>query len=209
MDEERALAEFLGYVNEVDGAGDFGGGYVYRETTVEVLAAGLRLVTYRNARDREEAAKALAILKAHGWRTDVLPFAFTQRVLPWGALDGARLEPPEGQDRYGRLRFTYPQRNVLDRITHAPVDVYYSAEDRAEFGRLLEMARELIVAHQGEQPPEAAHPQRGGGLRLGLRRENNGPAAADLEALEKLAALHEKGVLSDAEFAAAKARILG
>jgi hypothetical protein len=124
MDEERSLAEFLGYVSEADGVGDFGGGYVYRETTAEVLAAGLRLVTYRNALNGEEAAKALAILKSHDWRTDVLPFGFTRRVLPWGALEGGRFELPEKPDGYGRLRFTYPQHNMLDRIVHAPVDLY-------------------------------------------------------------------------------------
>jgi hypothetical protein len=207
MDEERSLAEFLGYVSEADGVGDFGGGYVYRETTAEVLAAGLRLVTYRNALNGEEAAKALAILKSHDWRTDVLPFGFTRRVLPWGALEGVRFELPEKPDGYGRLRFTYPQHNMLDRIVHAPVDLYFAMEDQAAFGRLFEMARERIAAHRGEHPAEAA-PPRVGGLRLGLRRESNGPTAADLEALEKLAALHEKGVLNDAEFAAAKARLL-
>jgi hypothetical protein len=35
------------------------------------------------------------------------------------------------------------------------------------------------------------------------------PGAIDLEALERLAALHDRGVLNDEEFAAAKARLLG
>jgi hypothetical protein len=35
------------------------------------------------------------------------------------------------------------------------------------------------------------------------------PGAIDLEALERLAALHDRGVLNDEEFAATKARLLG
>jgi hypothetical protein len=38
--------------------------------------------------------------------------------------------------------------------------------------------------------------------------ENTGPDAGDLERIQKLAALHESGALTDDEFASAKAKLL-
>jgi hypothetical protein len=204
MDKERILAEYLGYTREADAGGNMGGGYIYRETTVEVMDAAMRFVVYQGARNQGEAAKALAILKSHDWRNDVLPFSYSQRMVSWAELEDVRLDPPDPDDPYGRLRFTFPQHGVLDRLTHMAVELYFLEEDRPQFQQLRETALELMAAHQGERPAEPAHE---GGLGLNLHRDR-GPSAADLEALEKLAALHEKGVLSDDEFATAKARLL-
>jgi hypothetical protein len=117
MDEEQVLAEYLGYVGDVDGV-DYTARYVYRETTVEVLADALRLVTYDEPRDRDETVKALAILKTHGWRRDVLPFSFRRRLVPWNALAEAQIMPQQGDSRYGRLRLAYARHHTLDRVMH-------------------------------------------------------------------------------------------
>jgi hypothetical protein len=67
MGRRTGSGEYLGYVGDVDGV-DYTARYVYRETTVEVLADALRLVTYDSRGIATSAVKALAILKTHGWR---------------------------------------------------------------------------------------------------------------------------------------------
>ena len=197
MSEEKVLAEYLGYVGDVEGV-DYAEHYVYRETTIEVMPTAMRLVTYYEARGRDEAIKALAILKSHDWRDNVLPFGFQRRLVMWDELDDVRLEPVGKNEPYGRLRFTYLQRNVLERIAHRPVELYFRDEDQVRFETLYATAREMIAARRPE--PDAVDAAATG---------ESGSGAVDLAALEKLAALHERGVLNDEEFAAAKARLLG
>ena len=203
MEEERILAEAQGYERQAEASGDMGGGYAYRDTTVELMEAAVRLVTFAGALDRKEAIKALAILKSHEWRNDVLPFAYSRRVLPWAELEAVEMTPPEPPDGYGRLRFTYPQRSMLDRLTHMPVDIYFKADDRAAFDRVLDPARERIAAARVARPTavssETAAP---------AESSEAGSGGVDLAALERLAALHQQGILNDQEFAAAKARLL-
>jgi hypothetical protein len=83
----------------------------------------------------------------------------------------------------------------------------------AELGGFLGGARDRVVdavrgANLGERAAKLRLPEaRGGGATEG------GPAGGDedlrLERLERLAALHERGVISDEELAAEKARVLG
>src|ERR1700684_3007236 len=70
---------------------------------------------------------------------------------------------------------------------------------RAEQGQQAEYEQNERISNLEQQPAQAAAPQ--------------APAAAEpaslIDQLNQLAALHQQGALTDAEFAAAKAQLLG
>jgi hypothetical protein len=80
----------------------------------------------------------------------------------------------------------------------------------AAIGGTYAAGREMGRRAQDRQYAEAAQDARISSIEQG--QEQAGPPPADLPVLDQLArltALHDQGALSDAEFAAAKARVLG
>jgi hypothetical protein len=75
---------------------------------------------------------------------------------------------------------------------------------RAEQGQQAEYEQNERISNLEQQPAQAAAPQ---------AAAPQAPAAAEpasmIDQLNQLAALHQQGALTDAEFAAAKAQLLG
>lgn len=102
----------------------------------------------------------------------------------------------------GRLSPQAAQRKLLqnslekEEATYLSVPAYFEPGPPPAFDR-----REIIAALPASSSEEPASPEPSAG---------NGAAVGDpvLDALERLATLHERGILSDDEFAAQKARIL-
>jgi Short C-terminal domain len=65
----------------------------------------------------------------------------------------------------------------------------------------LEYQQQAQQGQQGQQPPQAQEPQNAAA--------QQGGGSAVMDQLSQLNALHQQGALTDAEFAAAKAQILG
>ena len=75
---------------------------------------------------------------------------------------------------------------------------------------LLGFAVEVLRRQTAREVPNPPPPDPGGSLRRGMARVRGGTAQEDrLAALERVGRLHEQGVLSDEEFAAEKARLVG
>lgn len=83
-------------------------------------------------------------------------------------------------------------------------------------GRAMGRRGERETAAQGQQPTQPqqtqqAQPQQAGGPQGQVpgQRESAEAGPSVMDQLNQLTALHDKGALSDQEFAAAKAKILG
>jgi hypothetical protein len=75
---------------------------------------------------------------------------------------------------------------------------------------VLGFAVELLRRQTAREVPAPPPPDLGGSMRRGVGRVRGQTAQEDrLAALERLGRLHEQGVLTDAEFAAEKARLVG
>jgi len=129
---------------------------------------------------------------ATGFRREISPYVREQRGLAWLA---------------GLVVF-------LVLIAWAPIAAFHKPLGILVFAVLFAVGLELLLRQTLREFPEGERGNLGHSLRSSLpgRREPAtavGPEAAELDGLERLSALHRSGELTDEEFAAAKARLLG
>jgi hypothetical protein len=104
-------------------------------------------------------------------------------------------------------------------IAWAPIAAFHKPLGILVFAILFALGLELLLRQTLREFPDAEKGEVGARLRSSVSRlrpsggapaaATAGPAAEELDGLERLSALHRSGDLSDAEFAAAKARLLG
>jgi len=120
---------------------------------------------------------------------------------PLAQISGVQVDRP-AMLKLGRFRILVPgevaprRRQSAMNSVQDPFVVMFNSTHVEEFEALAAAIRQAQAGLQQRAPFQAAAPVQ--------------PAALDLAGqLQQLAALHAQGVLSDAEFAAAKARLLG
>jgi hypothetical protein len=126
-------------------------------------------------------------------RREAAPYVREQRALAYGA---------------GLVVF-------LILIAWAPIAAFHKPLGILVFAILFGLGLELLLRQTLREFPDAAKGDVGARMRSSLSRVRPASAApaaagptAELDGLERLSALHRSGDLSDAEFAAAKARII-
>jgi hypothetical protein len=127
-------------------------------------------------------------------RREAAPYVREQRAYAWGA---------------GLVIF-------LILIAWAPIAAFHKPIGILVFAILFGLGLELLLRQTLREFPDAQKGDVGARMRSSLSRvrpsgaapATAGPAAEELDGLERLSALHRSGDLSDAEFAAAKARLL-
>lgn len=176
-----------GFVRHAEAAGDCGGGEWYVEAMVELLADRVRVAEYKNQKiDKTEEI----------FLDDISEI----RLIAC---------PKEGE--YGCLKLTYKKKSLWDYLLKLfPFEVHFTLAQEAGFRQLSELIRQRKPESYAAQPA-AYSPPSGAGQSFAQPAPTKAstPSLSELEVLNKLAEMKEKGILSEDEFNAKKKQILG
>ncbi len=174
---------------------------------VELLADRIKTTSFYGAQAPEEALEAFETLRMNGGNADPLPFIVRVRELVFD--DIADLGLYTGEEGCA-IRFQYtPKKKVAQLLLQSQEEIAFGQGQEPQFARIAEVVRRAIVARgpgEGIGIKFSGIAERAKGLVKGHQKTLS---SSDTEALEKLAELRAKGIITEEEFATKKKQILG
>jgi hypothetical protein len=189
---------------------------------LELLNAGMRIVRFFGADTPEQALAAWQTWREQGGNTAAIPYIVREEELAWRDIEEVILDV--GAE--GSLTLPFTRRKALaGLLLERRAEFTFVAADSPMAEEIASRIRAALAAEPGrESAPWAAQAQerlgplaarvRQAAGRLGRARprhdlSENAAAAPDLDLLERLAELRDRGILTPDEFEAKKRQILG
>ena len=180
------LMELWGYMEDVD-AGDYGGSVRHEPTLISLHADSVRMVRQ---------------ISGYGPRGAT--------VVPLDEIGEIEIVPPTGEESRGKMLIKSNKGGWVWRLLTGKHKILFDDCDREAFKQFAERVRHAVDNHDHKSK---------GGVRNGTRTEHATPGiptrkpesvtALQLELLEKLAKMHDKGIITEEEFREKKKDISG
>jgi len=186
---------------------------------LELGSEGLRIWRFFGADQPQEALAAKRQMSAQGDDASEIPYIVRDEVLAWRDIEDCLLDSAAGS-----LVLPFTRRKMLANLMiERRAEFYFEPDAARAASEIAERIRGALGPKTEEHPAsvgEALGPLtsrvrqaagRLGKMLSGHESAATPPAGAgpDLDLLERLAALHERGILTDEEFEAKKKQILG
>ena len=189
---------------------------------LQVVPEGVRITRFFGADRPDQALAAWQQMGANGGDTESLAYIVRVEDLTWRDIEDAQIDAREANTLV--LPFT-GRKSLANLMLSRRCEFAFAAEDAARAAAVAARIRESLPPAEPREPavdlgetlgPLASRVRQAAG-RLGKMitgREESRPAPAtgsgpDLDLLERLAEMRERGILTDEEFEAKKKQILG